>query len=72
MRYEKNKTNYLINYKEKSPFKLKLFLEDLMEFENQVWHHKHNHDYVVINELNIRDFVSTTIKMIEEELNKKE
>ena len=42
-----------------------------MEFENQIWHHKHNHDYVVINELNLRDFVTATIKMIEEDLDKK-
>lgn len=69
---EFDKSNYLVTYKEKSPFKLNLSFEDLMEFENQVWHHKHNHDYVVVNELNIRDFISTTIKMIEDELNKKE
>jgi predicted transcriptional regulator len=68
---EFDKNNYLVTYKEKSPFKMNLSTEDLMQFENQVWHHKHNHDYVVINELNIRDFVTTTIKMIEEELNKK-
>ena len=67
---EFDKSNYLITYKEKSPFKLNLSKEDLMEFENQVWHHKHNQDYVVINELNIRDFITTTIKMIEEELKK--
>ncbi|MFT4662754.1 MAG: hypothetical protein ACI8XB_003047, partial [Patiriisocius sp.] len=30
------------------------------------------HDYVIINELNIRDFIMTTIKMIDEELNKNE
>jgi hypothetical protein len=69
---EFDKNNYLVTYKEKSPFELNLSLDDLMEFENQVWHHKHNHDYIVINELNVRDFVSTTIKMIEEELEKKE
>ena len=70
--FEFDKSNYLVIYKEKSPFKLNLSLEDLMEFENQVWHHKHNHDYVVINQLNIRDFISTTIKRIEDELNEKE
>ncbi len=65
-----DKNNYLSTYKEKSPFEFDLSQEDLMEFENQVWHHKHNHDYVIINELNIRDFIMTTIKIIEEELNK--
>jgi hypothetical protein len=68
---EFDKSNYLVTYQEKSPFKLNLSLEDLMGFENQVWHHKHNHDYVVINELNVRDFITTTIKIIEEELDKK-
>mgnify|MGYP000568798999 CR=1 FL=1 len=57
-----------INSKEKSPFKLNLSQSDLMEFENQVWHHKHNHDYVVINELNVRDFINTTLKMINQDL----
>lgn len=66
-----DKNNYLDTYKEKSPFDLDLSQKDLMEFENQVWHHKHNHDYVVINELNIRDFTVNTIKMIDEELSSK-
>ncbi len=68
---EFDKSNYLVTYKEKSPFEPNLSSKDLMEFENQVWQHKHNHDYIVINELNVRDFVTTTIKIIEEELNKK-
>ncbi|MFT4986453.1 MAG: hypothetical protein ACI9AT_000242 [Ulvibacter sp.] len=67
-----DKNNYLEVYKEKSPFEFDLSQKDLMEFENQIWHHKHNHDYVIINELNIRDFIMTTIKMIDEELNKNE
>ena len=67
-----DKNNYLKTYTEKSPFEYNLSEKDLMEFENQVWHHKHNHDYVFINELNIRDFINTTIKIIEEELNKKQ
>jgi hypothetical protein len=66
-----DKKNYLKTYKEKSPFEYNLSEKDLMEFENQVWHHKHNHDYVVINDLNTRDFINVTIKIIDEELNKK-
>ena len=69
--FEFDKRNYLVTYKKESPFKINLSNEDLMEFENQIWHHKHNHDYVVINELNLRDFVTATIKMIEEDLDKK-
>ncbi len=68
---EFDESNYLVTYEEKSPFKLNLSQEDLMEFENQVWHHKHNHDYVVINELNVRDFVTATIKIIDKDLEKK-
>ncbi|MBO3116106.1 hypothetical protein J4050_05070 [Winogradskyella sp. DF17] len=63
-----DKMNYLETYQEKSPFRINISEDDLMEFENQIWHHKHNHDYVVINERNIRDFIMATIKMIEEEL----
>lgn len=67
-----DKKNYLKTYEEKSPFEYKLSENDLMEFENQVWHHKHNHDYVFINDLNTRDFINTTIKIIEEELDQKQ
>lgn len=66
-----DKRNLLDTYKEKSPFKFDLSKKDMMAFENQVWHHKHNHDYVVINELNLKDFILTTITMIEKELSKK-
>jgi hypothetical protein len=64
-----DKQHYLETYKEKSPFKFSISPDDVMELENQIWHHKHNHDYVVINERNIRDFIILTIQMIEEELN---
>ena len=67
-----DKKNYLEVYKEKSPFEIDLSQKDLMAFENQIWHHKHNHDYVIVNELIIRDFMMNTIKMIDEELNKNE
>jgi hypothetical protein len=66
-----DKKNYLETYKVKSPFKFNMRQNDLMEFENQIWHHKHNHDYVVINERNIRDFIILTIQMVEDELNKR-
>ena len=62
--------NRLETYNEKSPFKFDLPQEELMEFENQIWHHKHNQDYVYINELNLKDFILTTINMIEKELNR--
>ena len=65
-----DKNNKLKTYQEKSPFEADLNQKDLMEFENQIWHHKHNQDYVVINELNLKDFILTTIDMIENELNK--
>jgi hypothetical protein len=61
--------NYLETYTEKSPFEADLTKADLMEFENQIWHHKHNHDYVIINERNTRDFIQETLKMLEKELN---
>ena len=69
---EHDKKNYLKTYKVKSPFEYNLTKKDLMEFENQVWHHKHNHDHVVINELNMKDFIISTIEMIEDELRKKQ
>lgn len=63
-----DKNNYLETYKVKSPFKYNLSQNDLMEFENQIWHHKHNQDYVAVNELNLKDFILTTIDIIEKEL----
>ena len=71
-KFDFDKNNYLETYTERSPFEIDISPIDLMEFENQIWHHKHNHDYVMINELNTRDFITATRKMIEEELNKKE
>lgn len=67
-----DKKNYLEAYTKKSPFEMEFSPKDFMEFENQIWHHKHNHDYVVINELNVRDFINETLKMIEGELRGKE
>jgi hypothetical protein len=67
--YDKN--NYLETYKEKSPFAFNIAEEDYLEFENQIWHHKHNNDYVAVNELNIKDFINSTLKMIDDELAKK-
>jgi hypothetical protein len=64
--------NYLETYTEKSPFEINLSPEDLMEFENQIWHHKHNHDYVVINERNLKDFIEETLELLEGELRKKD
>ncbi|MDG1277850.1 MAG: DUF6090 family protein [Algoriphagus sp.] len=66
-----DKKDYLQNYQEKSPFKTQLRDSDYLEFENQIWHHKHNNDYVSVNELNIKDFINITLKMIEDELNRK-
>lgn len=66
-----DRNNYLETYKDKSPFKFTLSEEDYLEFENQIWHHKHNNDYIVINELNLKDFINITVKMIDDELIKK-
>ncbi|WP_100629051.1 DUF6090 family protein [Algoriphagus formosus] len=66
-----DKKDYLQTYTEKSPFKNQLTEADYLEFENQIWHHKHNNDYVTVNELNIKDFINLTLKMIEDELNRK-
>jgi hypothetical protein len=67
-----DKNNYLETYQDKSPFLFNLSEEDYLELENQIWHHKHNNDYVSVNELNIKDFINITLKMIDDELiNKK-
>lgn len=66
-----DKSNHLDTYTEKSPFAFNLSPEDVMELENQIWHHKHNHDYVIINELNLKDFILVTISLIETELSRK-
>ncbi|MDT0538703.1 MULTISPECIES: DUF6090 family protein [Croceitalea] len=65
-----DRNNSLKVYKEASPFKFNLSRTDLMELENQVWHHKHNNDYIVINEGNLKEFILATIDMLEQELKK--
>jgi hypothetical protein len=56
-------------YSKKSRFTYKLSDMDLMEFENQIWHHKHNQDYVIMNDYNIQDFIKNTIELLKEEIN---
>ena len=63
-----DRNNNLKVYKQASPFVFNLSRTDLMELENQVWHHKHNNDYIVINERNLKEFILATIDMLEQEL----
>ena len=55
-------------YSKKSRFASKLSDEDLMEFENQIWHHKHNQDYVIMNDYDIQEFIKNTIELLKEEI----
>ncbi len=55
-------------YSKKSRFTHKLSDADLMEFENQIWHHKHNQDYVIMNDYDIRDFIEKTIELLNKEI----
>lgn len=38
---------------------------NLMQLENIIWHHKFNQDFNVLNSIEIRSFLETTLSMIE-------
>lgn len=59
---------YIEKERLKSPFKSNIKGINLMEFENILWHHRHNIDYVELNDLEIEAFIKTTVEMITKEL----
>lgn len=54
----------------KSPFQANLNKMDPMEFENMIWTHKMNQDYVILNDYKIRIFIQQIPGLINSELNK--
>ncbi len=58
----------LRNYNYESPFKAKSKKVDLMELENMIWIHKYNHDYIILNDYEIKEFILETIDLIKQGL----
>ncbi len=58
----------LPNYKEQSQFKADYSNLNLMEFENVIWHQKHNTDYVIIENYTLKKEILSIVKIIESEL----
>ena len=57
-----------LNKTPKSPYSASFNLIDRMKFENMIWTHKTNQDYIILNDYNIRDLIQETINIINSEL----
>jgi len=58
-------------YTEPSNFKAHLNAINLMEFENTIWHHKHNIDFVISADLDLLDYALEIQSIIASELSLK-
>ncbi len=63
--------DFLPIYQEPSQFKVDYNNLNLMEFENVIWHHKHNTDYVVIENYRIQKEILSIMSIIDTNLEKK-
>lgn len=61
--------DYKVRYGGKSPFKQDLSNINLLRFENILWVHKVNNDFVNLNEQNMREYIGTTLELIESNIN---
>ena len=55
-------------YKEKSSFKARINTLDKLEFENMIWHHKHNVDYLIYRDIKLKKLLIEIFKEIENSL----
>lgn len=63
-----NDQKLIPNYKEQSPFEADYENLNLMEFENVIWFHKHNNDWVILMDDGIKKEIKTILKLINEEI----
>ena len=61
--------NYKVGSREKSPLKQNVSDLNLLRFENILWVHKMNNDFVTLNEQNLKEYIETTIELIESNIN---
>jgi len=73
--YKKNinglNAKYIRNYTTASSFKPDYNAMNLMKFENVIWHHKHNNDYVISQDYTIRKEILEIIDNLNDELTNK-
>jgi hypothetical protein len=55
-------------YTEVSRFNTNFSELNLMKFENVIWHHKHNIDFVLQNDYRLKEAINTIIIAIEKTL----
>lgn len=58
-------------YKERSSFLPKFEDIDMMQFENVIWHHKHNNDYVIATDYSLKNEIVKILSLINSELSSK-
>ncbi|RKZ66188.1 MAG: hypothetical protein DRQ44_07080 [Gammaproteobacteria bacterium] len=57
--------SYVVPLRGKSPFDHNTSDMNLLEFENILWVHKVNNDFVNLNEYNMKDYIEKTLELIE-------
>ncbi len=60
----------LQRYPDASPFSISLDPKEMMELENQVWHHKDGTDWIILSDLKTNEYIVETLILIENELAK--
>lgn len=61
--------NYKVGSREKSPLKQNISDLNLLRFENILWVHKMNNDFVTLNEQNVSEYIEKTLELIESNIN---
>jgi hypothetical protein len=62
--YKQNRPVFVLTYKNKSNFGIDYTNLNLLEFENQIWHHKHNLDYLILRDNKIKKLTEAILKEI--------
>ena len=57
--------SYLVPFRGNSPHEHNTSDMNLLEFENILWVHKVNNDFVNLNELNMKEYIEETLELIE-------
>lgn len=60
----------LQRYPDTSPFSYSIKEDELMEFENQIWHHKDGMDWIILSDLKTNEYIVETLELIENEIAK--
>jgi len=62
--------SYAVPLRGKTPFSHNTSVMNLLEFENILWVHKLNNDFVNLNELNMKEYIEEILELIESNISR--